>query len=443
MLRRKVYDDLLNWKSRCSGRYAAFLDGAGQIGKSAVAAEFAGNEYRSYIIIDFACPEKDICKLFDNISNMELFFLRLQAITGITLYERNSVIIFDDVHIFPKARKAIKTLVKDRRYDYIETGLLAGTLSKGTEIRIMPEEYWISMYPMDFEEFLWACGKDTYDVMCAINDQGVPAGETLNRSLMREFRIYMAVGGMPQAVEAYIQKKSFNEIDIIKRGIIARCKDCFNRADPTGHMSLIFESIPEQIAADKRRFVLSKALNMRTTHEDKELLSRLADTKTVLVSCQIKEPGDGLIQSSDMEAYKLYIFDTGLLATMMYQNHDRKNSDIYINLLSGKSDAAYGYLYENAVAQIISSKGNDLFYYTWDKKNSSHYYEIDFITGSDDGLVPIEIRPVRIGSHDSISEFSQKYASRIARSLLLSQKDIGQDGSLQLRPIYLAPVILD
>ena len=270
LFKRKIYDQLLDWKRTSEGRYAILIQGARRVGKSTIAEEFAKNEYRSYIKIDFANITDDMLDIFKDISNLPLFFLRLQAETNVTLYERGSVIIFDEIQLYPKVRQAIKYLTADQRYDYIETGSLISIKKNVKDIVIPSEEHKIDMYPMDYEEFLWATGSSNFELIKQIAALGKPIGEATNRKLMRDFRIYMAVGGMPQAVDAYISGKNFSEIDAVKREIIELYKDDFRKIDSSGEVSKIFESIPSQLALKKKRFMISKATGTKNNQKMKK-----------------------------------------------------------------------------------------------------------------------------------------------------------------------------
>ena len=256
-LKRKAYDELLYWKNTFKGEYAIMVEGPRRVGKSTIVEEFARNEYKSYIKIDFSDMSKDMISVFEDISNHDLFFLRLQAETKVILYERESVIIFDEVQLFPKARQAIKHLVKDHRYDYIETGSLISIRKNIKDIVIPSEELSIDMNPMDYDEFNWAIGNETMYIVEQLIKTKKGLGDSTNQKLMRDFRIYMAVGGMPQAVEAYINKKSFMEIDEVKRGIIKLYKEDFNKIDKSGRIGQIFEDIPAQLALNKKRFFIN------------------------------------------------------------------------------------------------------------------------------------------------------------------------------------------
>ena len=442
MFKRKVYDQLLDWKENYSEKYAVLLEGARRVGKSTIAENFAQNEYESYIIVDFANITDDLMSVFDDIADLDMFFLRLQAETGVTLKRGNSVIVFDEIQLAPKVRQAIKYLVKDGRYSYIETGSLI-TLKKNVKDIVIPsEEFKIEVYPMDYEEFLWACGKDKYSMLEQLNGLNKPIGNATNRSLMRDFRVYMAVGGMPQAVEAYIAGKNFVEIDFVKREIINLYKDDFRKIDSSGRISAIFDAIPAQLAAKRNRFILSSATGKRTTRKDEELLYELISSKTVMICYNTTNPTIALSQTKDYDTFKLYLSDIGLFTTMLFNHESEVYSTIYSKLLSDKLDADLGYLYENAVAQIIRANGRELYYHTWKPENKSHNYEIDFLIASKMKIVPIEVKSSNINNHKSIEAFSEKYSSVLSRRIMFSQKDVGNKEMLELKPIYLAPVII-
>lgn len=442
MFKRKVYNQLLEWKNKYSDRYAVLLEGARRVGKSTIAEEFAKREYTSYIAVDFAHITDELRDVFDDIANLDIFFLRLQTVTGVKLIEGQSVIVFDEIQRMPKVRQAIKHLVKDGRYHYIETGSLISIKKNVQDILIPSEEMKISVYPMDYEEFLWACGRDSYDLLRQMTTLNKPIGNATNRVLMRDFRIYMAVGGMPQAVEAYVQGKNFAEIDVVKREIINLYKDDFRKIDSSGRISAIFESIPSQLANKKKRFVLSRATGKRITRKDEELLYDLLDSKTVISCYNVTEPSVTLSQGKDFDVYKLYLADVGLFTTMLFNDESQVYEKIYSKLLSDKLEANLGFLYENAVAQIIKSTGRDLYYHTWNEKEKVHSYEIDFLISSKGKIIPVEVKSSETKKHTSIDVFSKKYSKIISRRILFSQKDVGNEGMLELKPIYLAPIII-
>lgn len=442
MFKRKAYKQLLEWKENLSDGYAVLLEGARRVGKSTIAAEFAKNEYESYIIVDFANITKELMDVFDDIANLNLFFLRLQTVTEVTLIPGKSVIVFDEIQLAPKVRQAIKYLVKDGRYNYIETGSLISIKKNVKDIVIPSEEHKIPVYPMDYEEFLWATGQNTYDLLKQLAEYNRPIGESTNRKLMRDFRIYMAVGGMPQAVDAYVQGKNFVEIDSVKREIIQLYKDDFIKIDPSGRVSAMYDAIPAQLSAKKKRYVLSSATGKRKTNKDDNLLYDLINSRTVLPCYNVTQPDIALAQTKDYDRFKLYLADIGLFITMLFNSEDKINEDIYSKLLSDKLPSDLGYTYENAVAQIIKASGRELYYHTWTPVGGKHPYEIDFILSDKTKIVPIEVKSSNVNNHKSIDEFAQKYSSTISRRILFSQKDTGHKDMLEFRPIYLAPIII-
>ncbi len=443
MFERKAFEKLKYWKENRAPKYSVLLEGARRVGKTTIAEEFAKREYKSYIKVDFANIKKDVMDAFDDIADLDMFFLRLQSATGITLHKRESVIIFDEIQLMPKARQAIKYLVADGRYDYIETGSLISIKKNVRGIVLPSEEIKIQIYPMDYEEFMWAIGNNAYSSLRELYKRGKPVGNSLNRKLMRDFRLYMAVGGMPQAVKAYVEGKNFNEIDEVKREIINLYKEEFFKIDNTGLIGSMYDSVPAQLATDKRSYVISSATGKKKIDKDLERLHDLIDSRTVLPCYNVLNPSIALSQTRDNDQFKLYLSDTGLFTTMIFNSSEGTDASIYTKLLGDSLPADLGYLYENAAAQVIASSDKALYYHTWDKENSSHYYEVDFLLASKAKLVPIEVKSSGIGKHESITVFQKKYSRQVTEQILLSQKDIGNIEMLKLYPIYMLPFILE
>ena len=438
---RKAYYKLLEWKEKYSGQYAALLEGARRVGKSTIAEHFARTEYKSYILIDFSKATDNIRDCFDDVANLDLFFLRLQAETGVTLHEHESLIIFDEVQLFPKARQAIKHLVADGRYSYLETGSLISIKKNVKDILIPSEEMKIQVYPMDYEEFCKATGTN-YDLLQQIYQTGKPIGQATNRKLMRDLRIYMAVGGMPQTVEAYIEGKNFSEIDMIKRQIIGLYEDDFKKIDPSGRISALYHSIPAQLAKDFRKYRITTAIGKKNNSKAEELLYDLIDSKTVLPCYNSTDPRVSLADTKDFDSYKLYLSDTGLFVTLMFIDRPVAENDIYAKLLSDKLPANLGYLYENLVAQMIAASGRELFYHTWEKAGSTHYYEVDFLISEGSKINAFEVKSSGLGEHESIKEFYRKFSKNVNNIYLLSQKDVSTEENLILKPFYLMPFLV-
>lgn len=443
IFKRKAYEELKKWKEKYGKNYAAFLEGPRRVGKSTIAEEFAKNEFKSYIKIDFANVKQSTLDIFNDIADLNRFFLRLQLETGVTLYEGESVIVFDEIQKAPLVRQAIKYLVLDGRYYFIETGSLISIRQNVKDIVIPSEEYKIPVYPMDYEEFLSATGNTSYSVLRKLYSQNAPIGECTHRKLMRDFRLYMAVGGMPQAVDCYVQNKNFEEINMVKRRIIDLYEEDFKKIDSTGRISRLFHGIPSQLMTGKKRFVISNALKKKTTSKDEELLSDMLDSKTVIISYNTTEVNLSLNLNRTLDSYKLYFADTGLFVTMLFKDEGGVYKDIYNKLLSDKLDVNLGYLFENMVAQMIASSGRNLFYHTWRKENSTHQYEVNFLIIKNGKISPIEVKSSSVRYHSSITEFAKKYSSQVNEQYLISQKDVGKEGMLKLKPIYLLPFILE
>lgn len=439
--KRKAYNKLIEWKEKYADNYAVLLEGARRVGKSTIAEAFAKHEYKSYILIDFSKTTNDILECFDDIGNLNLFFLRLQAETGITLYEHESLIIFDEVQLFPKARQAIKHLVHDGRYSYLETGSLISIKKNVKDILIPSEEMKIEVYPMDYEEFSEATGNN-YGLLRQIFDCGTAIGQATNRKLMRDLRIYMAVGGMPQAVEAYINGKNFSEIDMVKRQIISLYEEDFKKIDASGRISALYHSIPAQLARDTRKYRITTAIGKRNGTKAEELLYELIDSKTVLPCYNSTDPRVSLTDTKDFDSYKLYLSDTGLFVTQMFMDRPVAENNIYAKLLSDKLPANLGYLYENLVAQMITASGRELYYHTWEKHESTHYYEVDFLVSEGSKVNAFEIKSSGTGKHESIKDFCRKFSQNINKAYLISQKDVGQEEKLLFRPFYLIPFLI-
>lgn len=438
--KRKAYDKLVQWKTDYAQNYAVLLEGARRVGKSTIAEQFARNEYRSYILIDFSKASNEIKSCFDDINDLDMFFLRLQALTGVNLYKEESVVIFDEVQLFPKARQAIKHLVKDGRYHYIETGSLISIKKNVENILIPSEEMKIDVYPMDYEEFCWATNQN-FDMLKKIYDMNKSIGQEVNRKLMRDIRVYMAVGGMPQAVEAYTAGQNFSMIDQIKRQIIVLYEDDFKKIDPSGRLFSIYHSIPAQLSKEAKRYSLSKTLGRRKNEKDDSLIYDLIDSKTVIASYNSTDPRVSLSLTKDLSSYKLYIADTGLFVTLMFIDRPATENEIYAKLLADKLPANLGYLYENLVAQMITSTGRELYYHTWEKKGSTHYYEIDFLISNGSKVSAIEVKSAGAGKHESLLEFRKKYSKNIKNSYIVSQKDIDKKEELKFMPVYLTPFL--
>lgn len=438
MFRRKIYDKLLEWKTESDGRTALLIEGARRVGKSTVVEEFAKNEYESYILIDFSRASKAVKELFEDISDLDYLFLQLQLQYKVDLHERRSLIIFDEVQQCPLARQAIKALVADHRYDYVETGSLISIKRNVKDILIPSEERKISMYPMDHEEFLWAVGDlTTIPLLKKVFDSGKPVGVQIHRKLTRDFRLYMLVGGMPQAVNEYIETNNFRKVDQIKRDILNLYEDDFKKIDPTGKLSSLFDAIPAQLNKNASRYQVSSVLNGERAENILESIAELKDSKTVLVSYHANDPNAGMLNNKDLGKFKLFLSDTGLFTTLMFKDRDFTENIIYEKLLNDKLSANLGYLYENAVAQILTANGDALFYHTFMNESTRRNYEIDFILARKNKVCPIEVKSSGYKTHASLDAFSRKFSDRILDKYLIYTKDFAKDEDIFCLPIYL------
>lgn len=446
IFKRKIYSKLLQWKEESAGSTALLIEGARRIGKSTIVEEFARNEYEAYVVIDFSNVEPEIPELFNHVSNLQSFFLRLQALTGVTLPQGKSLVVFDEVQFCPKARQAIKHLVKDRRYHYIETGSLISIRQNIKDILIPSEERKIEMYPMDFEEFLWAIGKPaTFDLIRQCYNDMAPLGDAVHRSVMRDFRTYMCIGGMPQAVSEYVDGSDFKSIDGVKRDILHLYMQDLRRIDGKGRASTIFQSIPAELSRNTLRYRVGDVIKNARLSRLGELFADIADSKTVNFAYHADDPGIGLALHADYDYFKMYLADTGLFVTLAFMERDFTDNDLYRKLLSDKLPADLGYVYENVVAQMLKSAGHSLFYYTFNKMNegekASTIYEIDFLINENSKISPIEVKSSGYKTHKSLDEFQRKFSSRIQCRYLIYTKDLRRDGDLLYLPVYMTPLI--
>lgn len=442
VFKRKIYNKMLKWKNEQNGKTALLIKGARRVGKSTIAEEFARKEYKSYIIIDFANISKEVNSWFDDMTDLDYLFIRLQQLKNVVLYERQSVLIFDEIQLQPLARQAIKYLVKDGRYDYIETGSLL-TLKKNVKNIVIPsEETRLTLYPMDYEEFKWALGDEI--TIKFIKDNLIklrPFGDAVHRKLMRDFRLYMLVGGMPQAVDTYLTTKNLSEVDAIKRNIIELYEDDFRKIDPTGRASKLYSAIPAQLTGNASRYNIAGVIGNTRQETAESVIADMEDSMTINMAYHANDPSIGMNLHRNVSKYKMFMSDTGLFVTLAFKDKDFTENIIYQKLLSDKLSADMGYVYENVVAQMLKASGNELFYYTFPSKTSNHLYEIDFLLSRQSKISPLEVKSSSYKRHVSLDIFSEKYSNRIDRRYLIYTKDIGKDGNTVFLPVYLVPFL--
>lgn len=436
--KRKMYDTMLKWKSERNGDTALLIQGARRIGKSTIAEEFARNEYKSYILIDFSNVSKEVSDLFKDISDLNYLFLRLQFIYHVQLYERESVIIFDEVQLQPLARQAIKHLVKDHRYDYIETGSLISVRSRSRNIIIPSEETKVDMFPMDYEEFRWALG-DTATIPLLRNafEKKLPLGDAVHRKLIRDFRLYMLVGGMPQAVAAYIKTNNFTAVDLAKRDIIALYEEDFGKIDDSGRAKAMYDAIPAQLSKNALRYQVGKAVKDEKVERIVNVVKEMEDSMTVNVTYHSDDPNAGLALTKNEEYFKMYASDTGLFVTLAFKDSDITENVIYDKLLNDKLSTNLGYVYENVIAQMLRATGKNLFYHTIPYAEGKKYYEIDFVIPHKHKISPVEVKSSGYKTHKSLDVFCSKFSDRIMHKYLIYTKDYKKENGVEYIPVYM------
>ena len=437
VFKRKIYNKMLQWKQERNGKTALLLKGARRVGKSTIVEQFARNEYESYLLIDFSIASKEVRSLFNDLMDLDYIFLRLQAIYHVNLVQRRSVVVFDEVQNCPLARQAIKHLVKDGRYDYIETGSLI-SIRKNTENIIIPsEETRIEMYPMDYEEFRWAVGDSaTVPLLSQFFAKQLPLQQSL-RKAMRDFRLYMLVGGMPQAVNEYLDTNNLSKVDIVKREILELYLDDFIKIDSSKRASRLFRAIPSELSKNASRYQVGSVLEDSERKNLGEVLETLGDSMVVNFAYHANDPNVGLSLNSSYDQYKMYTLDTGLFVTLAFWDKEITENIIYQKLLSDKLSTNLGYVYENVVAQMLTASGNKLFYHTWPSETSNHNYEVDFLLSRGAKLWPLEVKSSGYRTHKSLDEFCHKFSDRVGNCYLIYTKDFGKDEETTLLPVFM------
>ena len=442
--KRKLYNTMLKWKSERNGDTALLIQGARRVGKSTIAEEFARNEYKSYILIDFSKVSKEVSDLFNDISDLNYLFIRLQFIYQIPLYERESVIIFDEVQLQPLARQAIKHLVKDHRYDYIETGSLISVRSRSRDILVPSEETKVDMYPMDYEEFRWTLGDTTtIPLLRTAFEKKMPLGDAVHRKLMRDFRLYMLVGGMPQAVSAYIRTNNFTAVDQAKRDIIALYEEDFGKIDDSGRAKALYDAIPSQLSRNAMRYQVGRAIDKERVDRLENIVKVMDDSMTVNVAYHSDDPNVGLALTKNKEYFKMYASDTGLFVTLAFKDSDITENVIYDKLLNDKLSTNLGYVYENVIAQMLRAMGKNLFYHTIPYAEGKKYYEIDFVIPDKHKISPIEVKSSGYKAHKSLDEFCSKFSDRIMNRYLIYTKDYKRENGVEYVPVYMTMFLYD
>lgn len=445
-LKRKAYAKLLKWKEMSSGSTALLLSGARRVGKSFLAETFAINEYKSYILIDFSKLHPDVQSIFEQHSHdIPVFLTSLALSLKVKLYKRESVIIFDEVQLYPQARQMIKHLVADGRYDYIETGSLLSLKQNVKDILIPSEEEELEMHPLDFEEFLHAIGsEDMYDFIFDCYTKRTPLGQALHLSAMRDFRTYMLVGGMPQAVITYVQSQDFEKIDIVKKKILNLYRVDIGKYAGVhkGKVSAIFDSLPGQLSKKEKKYKLSSMKKNARHRSYEDAFMWLSDAMITNPCYNATDPAFAIGLSLDHSTQKIYMADTGLLVTHAFWGGDFIDNEIYNAILLDKLNINEGMIMENIVAQLLRASGHKLFFYSRsDSQVRKNNMEIDFMIRHKNKPSPVEVKSSAYKKHSSLDKFMTKFEKKIGESFILYQKDVLIKDNVIHFPVYMAGML--
>ena len=449
-MRRKIYDVLLNWKQEYAGQTALLLEGARRVGKSYIVQEFAKKEYKSYILIDFNKAPTEIKSLFDNyLHDLDTLFMYLSNFYQVKLYDRESLIILDEVQLFPRARSAVKYLVEDRRYDYIETGSLICIRKNTKDILIPSEEHHIQRYPLDFEEFLLAMGNDMlmeYIKHCYI--KRMPMGQAMHRKAMDFFRQYMIVGGMPQAVAEYVKTKDFDRVDRIKRDILALYRDDIAKHAEGYQLKVrqIFDDVPAQLQKHDKKFKLASLKKSARFREYEDAFFWLKDSMIANMCYNTSSPSIGLRLNMQRLTLKCYMGDTGLLISHAFDENGLLSEEIYKKLLFDKLEVNKGMLIENIVAQMLVASGHKLYFYANSSTEAINRMEIDFLIakskiGSRHNISPIEVKSSNRYTLSSIKKFMQQFREQLNEPIVLHPSDLKLENDIVYLPLYMTPLL--
>ena len=446
MFKRKIYEELKVWKEKYAGKYALLIEGPRRVGKSTIIKEFVKNEYKSHIIINFEEVNEDVKNLFHNMMNLDEFFLLLQQDLNVKLYERKSAIVFDEVQLFPRARQSIKTLVKDGRYDYYETGSLISIKKNVVDILIPSEEHTIYMHPMDFEEFLWANGKE--DTMPLIQDafnKKKPLGKDLHAYLMKLYNTYMLVGGMPKVVSTYIKQNNFADVESEKKSILELYMkdvaklDVGKRSDKS---KSVLSSIPSRLEKHDKIFSPGTIKKDSSIRDYRRTISELEDSMIVNVCYRSTEPAIDQECHCDRDDLKMYLCDTGLLFTLSFNTLKYDSNEIYRNILNGKLDLNRGMYFENMVSQELVMSGHKLFFSKFMHKESTKQQEVDFIIVVGRTPVPIEVKSGKKEKlHKSLNRYLDKYKKKVNSAYVVCTKDLEIIDNIIYIPIYMTSLL--
>ena len=442
MLKRKFYQKMLQWKSESKGKSVLMIDGARRVGKSFLCESFGKNEYKSMLLIDFGNLPGEINEIFENDgANLDLFFAKLSAYYQTKLFSRESLIVFDEVQCFPKARQLLKYLVADGRYDYIETGSLLSLKQNVKDIIIPSEEEHVKLFPLDFEEFLWAMGDETtVPFLRLCFEQKKPLGQASHRKVMNDFRQYMLIGGMPQAVLSYVQEKDFSAADQIKKRILTLYRNDISKfADKyASRVNSVFDEIPGQLSKKEKKYKLSSISKTARLRSYEDAFMWLSDAMIINPCFNSTDPNVGLALNSDYLTQKIYMADTGLLVTHSFRDKEYLDNELYRAILLDKLNVNEGMLLENLVAQTLRCNGHRLYFYSRvDSNNRQNMLEIDFLISRNNKINPVEVKTSVYKKHSSLDKFIRKFSSKLGEAYILYTKDVMIKDEVIHLPVYM------
>ena len=449
-MQRKIYEKILDWKEKSNGKTALLIDGARRVGKSYIVEEFAKKNYKSYILLDFNKVPDDIKNLFNlYLDDLDNLFLYLSNYYNITLYERDSLIIFDEVQLFPKARAAIKYLVADGRYDYIETGSLVSIRENVQDILIPSEEQHLQMYPLDFEEFMWALGNhQMMELIKKCYSEKKSLGESLHRKAMDYFRQYVIVGGMPQPVLEYVNTKNFTNVDQIKRNILNLYRDDIRKHAKNYSLKVesIFDSIPSELQKHEKKFRVTSLNKEAKFREYEDAMFWLTDAMIINQCFNSTEPSIGLKLNTDNSSLKCYMADTGLLISHSFDENGIVSEEIYKKILFDKLEFNSGMIIENIVSQMLVASGHKLYFYSNSSKNSDDRMEIDFLITKSNitnrhNVCPIEVKSGKNYTLNSLNKFIKKYKNQLGNCYIIHTGDYKENNDIIYLPLYMTPLL--
>ena len=445
MFERKIYQEMLKWKERFAPKYALFLKGARRVGKTTLAEKLGREQYRSYILVRFDKASEEIKDLFVNsLMDLDNLFNTLQFVYNTRLYPHESLIILDEIQLFPLARQALKTLLEDGRFDYLETGSLASIKKKSEDILIPSEEYPVEVYPMDFEEYLWANGNDLiFPVLKDHYEKKKPMG-AMHQQAMKTFREYMLVGGMPQAVDAYVQSRDFGDVDFVKQQILNLYRNDMEEQEEENpkYVTSFFDRIPSELSKHDKRYVLTHIDKSARVREYKGPIRWLDEAMIINIANNVDDPSAAFNLSISDPSFKCYMMDTGLLTSLAYKDRPYLDNTIYSNILLDKLHVNEGMMLENMVAQCLRTSGHNMYFYKQtNKETKKTEMEIDFLIRQDNKIVPLEVKSGEKKELKSIERLRAAVGKRIGNGIVLHHGEIMEKDGLSFMPYYMAPFL--